>query len=84
MATAPHGHQKIVIAGKRNRGDDIGHPGAAGDERGPLVDHAIPDLARLLISVIVGEEQLATQVSLQLLHRSFPEDDVSSGGRDRW
>jgi hypothetical protein len=73
-----------MLAGKRDCGDDIGHPDAAGDERGPLVDHAIPDPARLLIPVIAGAEQLATQVSLQLLHRSFPEDHVSSGGRDRW
>jgi hypothetical protein len=46
-----------VLAGKRDRSDDIGHAGAAGDERGPLVDHAIPDLARFIIPVIAGKEQ---------------------------
>jgi hypothetical protein len=60
MAATPHGHEKIVLAGKGDRRADIGHAGAAGNKRGPLVDHAIPDPTRLLIPVIVREEQLAT------------------------
>jgi hypothetical protein len=84
MAAAPYRHKKILITGECHGRAHIGHAGAAGDERGPFVDHAIPDLARLLISVIGGEEQLALQAGPQLPHRSFPEHGVSAGGRDRW
>jgi hypothetical protein len=64
MTTTPHRYKKIMIVGKRDRGDDIGRSRAAGDERRPLVDHAIPDLACLIISISAGEEQFATQAGL--------------------
>jgi hypothetical protein len=72
-----------VIASKRDRRDDIGHSGAAGDERRPLVNHPIPDLARRIIPVIAGEEYCTPHAGPQLIYDSFLEDSVSSCGHDR-
>jgi hypothetical protein len=39
-----------------DRIDDVRGPTTAGDESGPLVVHAIPDLARVLIAVVVRSQ----------------------------
>ena len=44
--------------------DDVGHIGAARDQRGMLVDHAVVDLARLLVARVAGLDQLSAQATL--------------------
>src|SRR5262249_18010962 len=55
-ATA-HGHQQVVVTGEVDGLDDVGHPNGAGDQAGPSVDIAIPDLAGLGIAVIAGRDE---------------------------
>ena len=41
--------------------DYVRGAGTADDERRPAVDHRVPDLARLLVAVVTGEENLALE-----------------------
>src|SRR5262249_40849800 len=59
MATAAHRHQQTVGVGKVDRVDHVRDASATGDERRPLVDIGIPDLAGLVVARIAGTEQLA-------------------------
>jgi hypothetical protein len=57
-----------VGAGEVNRVDHVGDASAAGDERRPLVDIGIPDLAGRIVARIAGTEQWAPQAGLEALH----------------
>ncbi len=41
--------QQIVVAAEIDRGDDVGDVGAARDQQRPLVDHAVVELAGLVV-----------------------------------
>src|SRR3954467_10891697 len=73
MASAAHRKQKPLLAGKIHRLNDIGDAVAADDQRRTPVDHAIPNLARLLIAGISWTEQFATQTRPQGLHCAVVE-----------
>ena len=53
-AYVPYEH--LVRAGKADRVDHIGDAGAARDERRPLVDHGVKNLAGRVIAIIAGTE----------------------------
>jgi hypothetical protein len=78
VAPAAHRQKNPVLASEVHRGDDIGDPSAAGDERRFLVDHAVPDLAGLVVALVAGSDQLALQPGLQVGNERFFED----GGLD--
>src|SRR6266487_6342309 len=71
----------MVGAGKVDRVDHVGDASAAGDECGPLVDIAIPDLTGLIVACITGTEQGAPQAGLESLYGGLVKDCVSSSGR---
>ena len=52
---------------KRTAAIDVGGAGAAGDQRGPPVDHRVPDRAGGVVAVIARPEQLAAQTRPELL-----------------
>jgi hypothetical protein len=74
VATAAHRDEQIVAAGELDGGDDIGHAGTAGDETRPSVDHAIPDLAGLLVAVLTGVQQVTAQAGPEGFHNALAED----------
>jgi hypothetical protein len=63
-----HRHQQAVVPREINGGDDICGPSAAGDERGPAVDHAIPDGTDLVVARVARAEEWTTQAGLESLH----------------
>ena len=70
MATTTHRYQELMGTGEVNCADDIGDPGAAGDEPWALIDHAVPDFAGLVVVGIAGAEQRAAQTRLEGFDRA--------------
>ena len=62
MPAASHDQCQLVLAGKVDRRNHIGHIYAVGDQGGSLLDHAVVDPASLLITNIAGTKQLAAQM----------------------
>src|SRR5215831_11335316 len=56
MAATPHRHQQLVGTGEIDGIDHVGDASAASNERWPLVDIGIPDLAGLVVARIAGTE----------------------------
>jgi hypothetical protein len=54
VATAAHRDEQIVGAGELDRRDDVGHSGAADDERRVFVDHRVPDFAGRFVGGSAG------------------------------
>jgi hypothetical protein len=51
VVTAPtDGHKQVVVAGEVHSVHDIGDANAARDQRRPLIDHAVPDSAGIVIA----------------------------------
>ena len=46
VAAAAHGDEQVVGAGEVHRARDVGRAGAARDDRGTAVEHAVPDAPR--------------------------------------
>ncbi len=70
VAAPAHGERESVLAGEVDGAHHVGHVHAAGNQRGPLVDHAVVDLARRLVARVAGLNELAAQLRLQLIdHR---------------
>jgi hypothetical protein len=59
MAPAADRDEQVVGAGELDGRDDVGHSGAADDERRAPVDHAVPDFAGGLVAGVHGTQQLA-------------------------
>ena len=69
VPTAAHRQRQLLLAGEVDRGDDIGHVDAAGDQRRAPVDHAVVDLARLLVAgSVAGANQIAAHSRAEVLH----------------
>src|SRR5947209_188026 len=75
MPAAAHGQCQLVLAGKVDRGNHIGHIHAVGDQGGSLMDHAIVDPKSLLITSIARTQQLAAHARYKLLDRRFLQSD---------
>ena len=59
MPAAPHGDLRSVLAGEPHAGDDVGGVAAADDGGRVLVDHAVVDGARLVVSGVSRLDQFA-------------------------
>ena len=55
VTAAPDRDEQVVLACKLHRRDNIGGAGATGDQRRPMVDHGVKDLARIVVARITGE-----------------------------
>ena len=76
VATAPHRHQQTVGAGALHGIDDVGNPSAAGNQRGPFVDHTVPHRAGGIIAGVAREDEGAAQTSLELLESRFVKNSI--------
>src|SRR5262245_27862857 len=54
--------------------DDVGSSGAAGNQRGPFVDPAVPHCVGGIIAGVAREDEGAAQTSLELLESHFVKD----------
>ena len=75
MPAASHGQRQFVLAGEVDRRDHIGDIHAAGDQGGSLIDHAVVDLASLLITSVAGTKHLAAHARYKLLDLHFIQSD---------
>ena len=69
VAAAADRHEQLVLAGEGDRGDDVGAPGAAGDQGRAAIDHGIEDLAGGVVVRVAGAQQLAAQARPERLDR---------------
>ena len=61
VAAAADGDREVALAGEPERGGHVGGARGAGDQRGPAVDRAVPDLAGLVVVVVAGAQQLTLE-----------------------
>ncbi len=69
VAAAANGEQQVVSAREGDRRGHVRGAGAAGDQRGPAVDHRVVDRARLLVARVGGTDQLARELRPELSSR---------------
>src|SRR5499426_854664 len=81
MATATHCYDQVVALGERHRCHNVGNSGAADDQRGAPVDHAIMNGADAVVLSIAGTEQGAAHLSLELLNSGRREPGRRAAGR---
>jgi hypothetical protein len=79
VTASSYGDEKIIVPSKMHCGYNIRYVRAASDEERPLVDHAVIDLARLVILGVTGLNQLAAQAALKAIDHCF----VKVGGFTR-
>ena len=65
VPAAPDRNEETVLAGEVDRRDDIGHIGAARDQGGMLVDHAVVDFAGRIVALITGLDEFSPQARFQ-------------------
>jgi hypothetical protein len=64
-----------VLAAKINRGDDICHVAATGDQAGPTVNHGIVDLSRRVITRVASFDELSAQAGFEGSNACFVQHD---------
>jgi len=74
VAPATHGHQQVVSTGEVHRVDDVRHARTPRKQRRFPVDHAIPDLAGVLIASLPRTQQRAPQPRVEVVDGGFLED----------
>jgi hypothetical protein len=60
-----------------DRGHHVGRAGAAQDQAGVLVDHAIPDQPRLLVVGVIGADDRAVEPAGQLVGDALAQSAVN-------
>jgi len=75
VPTTTDSQRQLVLARKVDSSDHIGNVHTADDQRGVPVDHAVVNLANLLVANITGMKQRAAQAGCQLLNRRFRQSD---------
>ena len=66
VAAAPDGDDELLLTGEAEGRDDVVGACRPHDQRGPTVDHAVPDRARLVVAGVVGAHDLARESVGQL------------------
>ena len=69
VPAAPHGDRHSQRVSGLDRRDDIRHSRASHDGRGPLVNHRVVNLARLVVPRVPGDDHVAPHLPFQLLKR---------------
>jgi hypothetical protein len=76
VATTSDSDEQTLVAAEVHGSDDIGDVHATRDQKRSLVDHAIVQFARLLVTLIATLDQLTAQVRLESLYGCFAQHDV--------
>jgi hypothetical protein len=79
VSSASYRDIEVVVAGEAHRCGDVGGTAAAGDQPGAPINSAIPNGACVVVSVVVGGDQVAPEP--RDLHRGWCCHRPSSG---RW
>ena len=75
VAAAAYGGEQIILPAKSHGADHIGDIGAAGDQQRPLVDHAVVELAGLLIALVAALDQLTAQTCFEFSYSRIVQHD---------
>lgn len=75
VAAAADGDQEFVLAREIDRLDDVGHPGALGDQAGALVDHPVPELARRIVARVMRTQQRTAQTGSKSINGGGVQHD---------
>ena len=59
--------EQVVLARELDGLDDIFGRRAAGDQRGPAIDHGVPDLAHLVVARVAGKKHVPPEVRFELV-----------------
>src|SRR5262245_3946399 len=78
VAPAPHGYPQLVLAGEPDAGEDVRDTGAAGDQRGPPVDHAIMDFAGVFVTHSARTQERTAQARFKCLDHSVLKLGISA------
>ncbi len=74
VRAAAHRERQVVAAREADRRDHVGGARTAHDQRrAAFVEHAVPDVAGLLVAGVAGGDHLALHGLAKLLHRRFPD-----------
>ena len=76
VAAAADGDRKVGPLREPHRGDHVGDAAAAGDQRRPAIDRAVPDLAVLVVARVLRRDELAAERCFQLAQRGLVELDL--------
>jgi hypothetical protein len=71
VPAASHRDELLVLAREANRGDHVGHAGAAGDQPWATIDGAVPDPPLLIVGRILRADQDASERCLELIDREL-------------
>ena len=75
VAAAADGGEKIILPAKSHGGDHIGDIGTASDEKRPLVDHGVVQLAGLLVMLVTSLDQFAAQARFEFSYDCIVQHD---------
>ena len=73
VGAAAHGNRQPLVARERDGGHDVHRAAAARDHRRALVDHRVPDAARLVVGGIAGNDHAATKVLAKSVNRGLSD-----------
>jgi hypothetical protein len=68
VAAALDREQEMVLGGEADGLGDVGGRGTADDGTGPLVDHRVPDGARVVVAGIAGQQHVPVDAVAQGVH----------------
>ena len=71
VPSTPDRDKEVVPAGEPDGLHDIVSRRATGDQRGAAVDHGVPDLAHLVVSLVAGKKYVPAKVRLELIDVCF-------------
>lgn len=69
VAASANSEQEVMASREGDRLCHVRSAGAAGDQRGPAVDHCVVDRARLLVAWVFGSDQLTRELRPKLCSR---------------
>ena len=76
MAAAAHSHEQRVRAREVHGAHDVRGAQATGDQRGTAIEHAVEDLARVLVAGGIPQQQLPPQPGAEVLHVGRGQQDL--------
>src|SRR5208282_1559285 len=75
VAAAANGYDQVVLAAKIDRGDDVRHIAATGDQAGPPIDHGVIDLSSRVVTRVALFDELSAEAGFEGGNGRFVQHD---------
>ena len=79
---ASYRDEEAVHPRETHRGSDVGHPGAAHDQRRVSVDRSVPHLSVLLVAVVISTDELTVQRRSEVVDGALVQANVLGRGQN--